>query len=124
LNALMAKVKVRGLSAIDKRTTAAQALLAWRRELIRDLGGEELLSAQRLQLVELIVRTRLYVDSLDAWIMERKSLVLAKRRAVLPVLRERQVLVDSLSRLLAQVGLERKARPMPTASEIMRGGDQ
>jgi len=70
LNALKARVKVRGLTAIDMRTAAAQALLAWRRELIADLGGEQVISAQQRVLIELAARTRLYVDSLDAWIME------------------------------------------------------
>ncbi len=39
LNALKARVKVRGLAAIDKRTAAARALLDWRRELLVDLRG-------------------------------------------------------------------------------------
>jgi hypothetical protein len=38
LTALKARVKVRGLTAIDRRTAAAQALLAWRKELLADLG--------------------------------------------------------------------------------------
>ncbi len=96
LNALKAQVKVRGLQAIDRRTAAAQALVAWRRELLSDLGGEESVSAQQMALVDMAVRTRLYVDSLDAWLMEQESLVNRKRKSVLPVLRERQQLVDSL----------------------------
>src|SRR5262245_30101571 len=38
LPALRAKVKLRGLQAIDKQTAAAQHLLNWRRELIDALG--------------------------------------------------------------------------------------
>jgi len=110
LNALKARVKVRGLTAIDKRTAAAQALLAWRRELVADLGGEEAVSAQQRALVELAVRTRLYVDSLDAWIMEQPSLVNARKRSVHPVLLQRQQLADALARYMTQLGLERKAK--------------
>ena len=84
LNVLKARVKVRGLAAIDMRTAAAQALVAWRRELLSDLGGEESVSAQQMALVDMAVRTRLYVDSLDAWIMEQESLVNRKRKSVLP----------------------------------------
>jgi hypothetical protein len=112
LNALKARVKVRGLTAIDQRTAAAQALLAWRRELLEDLGGEAAVSAQQMALVEAAVRTRLYVDSLDAWIMEHGSLVNARRRGVHPVVRERQQLVDSLARLLSLLGLKRR-KPAP-----------
>jgi len=88
----MARVKIRGLNAIDKRTAAAQPLIAWRGELIADLGGQEACSAAKLALVELAVRTRLYVDSLDAWLLEQRSLISAKKRAVLPVVLQRQQL--------------------------------
>ncbi len=119
LHALKARVKVRGLAAIDMRTTAAQALIAWRSELLTDLGGEEIVSAQQLALVEMATRTRLYVDSLDAWLMEQSSLVNRRKKAVLPVLRERQQLVDSLARILGQLGLERRAKSVPALSEYL-----
>ncbi len=112
LNALKARVKVRGLQAIDRRSAAARGLLAWRKELLADLGGEAAVSAQQMALVELAVRTRLYVDHLDGWLMEQPTLVNSRRRAVLPVLKERQALVDSLVRILGQLGLERKAKPV------------
>ena len=110
LNALKARVKVRGLGAIDERTAAAQALLAWRRELVADLGGEDSISAQQRALVELAARTRLYVDSLDAWIMEQPSLVNARKRAVHPILLQRQQLADALARYMTQLGLERRVK--------------
>ncbi len=119
LNSLKAQVKVRGLQAIDMRTAAARALLAWRNELLTDMGGEESVSAQQMALVDMVVRTRLYVDSLDAWLMEQESLVNWKRKSVLPVLRERQQLVDSLARILGQLGLERKAKPVPALAEYI-----
>jgi hypothetical protein len=109
LRALKARVKVRGLGAIDRRTDAARSLLTWRVELLQDLGGESSVSAPQMALVEAAVRTRLYVDHLDAWLMEQRSLVNAKRRSVHPVLRERQQLVDSLARLLSLLGLERRS---------------
>jgi len=59
LNVLKARVKVRGLAAIDKRTAAARALITWRSELLADLGGAETVSAQQLALVEMAVRTRM-----------------------------------------------------------------
>ena len=34
------------------RTVAAQALVAWRRELLSDLGGEESVSTQQMALVD------------------------------------------------------------------------
>ncbi len=119
LNALKVRVKVQGWHAIDRRTVAGQALLAWRNELLADLGGEDAVSAQELALVELATRTRLYVDSLDAWLMAQPSLVNQRKKAVLPVLRERQQLVDSLGRILGQLGLERRAKRVPTLPEYL-----
>jgi hypothetical protein len=43
--------------------------------------------------------------------------VLKRRRSVLPVLVERQRLADSLARLLAQLGLGRRARPLPSLAD-------
>lgn len=98
---------------------AAQTLLAWKDELLRDLGGKESVSAQKRALVDAAVRTKLYVDHLDAFLMEQPSLVLKRKRAVLPVLRERQQLVDSLSRLLGQLGLERVPKQIPSLTDYL-----
>jgi hypothetical protein len=112
LTALKVAVKVRGLNAIDGRTAAAQGLFAWRRELLAALGGAEHVSPQKIAIVDLCVRTKLYVDHLDAFLMGRESLVNKKKCAIIPALRERQQLADSLARLLTQLGLERVAAPV------------
>ena len=117
LNALKARVKVRGLQAIDSRTVAARGLLDWRQELLADLGGEDAVSAQQRALVDMAVRTRLYIDHADAFLLEQHTLVNRKRRSLIPLVRERQALVDSLTRILGQLGLERKAPPAKTLNE-------
>lgn len=119
LNALKRRVKVRGLEAIDKRTATAKAVLAWRKALVTDLGGEESLSAQQRTVIELAVRTQLYVFHLDAWLSEQRSLVDHKRKAILPVLRERTQLADALSRYLQALGLERKAKDVPDLRSLL-----
>jgi hypothetical protein len=119
LNALKARVKVRGLAAIDGRTVAARALLDWQRHLVTDLGGEAAISAQQRALVEVATRSKLYVDHLDAFLMEQRSLVNARRKAVLPVLRERQTLADSLARILGQLGLERRQAPAKSLQAVI-----
>jgi hypothetical protein len=87
--------------------------MAWRQDLLSALGGQDATSPQEQALVDLVVRTKLYVDSIDAWIMEQPSLVQARRKSILPVLRERQTLADSLARLLGQLGLQRRAKDVP-----------
>ena len=119
LNALRTKVRVRGLQAIDRRTAAARALLTWRDDLVEALGGEDAVSPQQRALVDLAARTKLYVDAVDAWIVEQPSLVLARKRSILPVVRERQALADSLARLLSQLGLDRRAKEVPTLSTYL-----
>jgi len=105
LNALKVRVKVRGLNAIDRRTNEARGLLRRRGGLIASLGGEANVSVQQLAVIDIIIRTMLYVDSLDAWLMGQPSLVNARRRTVLPVLLQRQQMADSLVRHLQTLGL-------------------
>jgi len=119
LSALKAKVKIRGLTAIDQRTVAARGLLDWRGDLIEDLGGPGHVSAAQLALVDVATRTRLYLDHLDAFLMEQNSLINKKRRSVFPVVRERQQLADSLARILAQLGVERRAKPPRDLAEYL-----
>ncbi len=119
LNALKARVKVRGLAAIDRRTAAARALLDWRRELLTDLGGERQVSAAQRALVESAVRTRLYVDHVDAYLMEMSSL-LTRRGQLTPIVAQRQRLVDSLARVLGQLGLERRAKNVTDLTAYVR----
>jgi hypothetical protein len=119
LHTLRARVKVSGLSAVDARTAAAQALISWRKELLTDLGGEENISSQRAALVELAVRTRLFVDHIDAFLLSQPSLVNRKKKSMLPILSERLRLVDCLSNLLSKLGLDRVASPMPSLAEYV-----
>lgn len=112
LNALKARVKVRGLTSIDRRTTEARMLLSRRGGLIAALGGESNISVQQLAVIDISVRTMLYVDSLDAWLMEQPSLINKRNRTVLPVLLQRQQLADSLVRHLQALGLGKVARDM------------
>jgi len=102
---------VRGLQALDRRTAAARDLVEWRSELLADLGGQGAISAQQMALVEMAVRTRLFIDHADAWLLEQGSLVNARKRSLIPLVRERQTLVDSLTRILGQLGLERRVKP-------------
>jgi len=120
LRALKGRVLVRGLRDIDMRTSAARALSSWRRQLLADLGGEEHVSAAQAALVEMATRTRLLIDSADAWLLAQDSIVLKRRGTLLPAVRERQTLVDSLARLLSALGLERRSRPVQDLREFLQ----
>lgn len=106
---------LKGARTIDKRTRVGKALAAWRADLIRDLGGAPALSTQQLALVELAVRTKLILDSIDTWLLSQPTLINKRSRSVLPVVRERTQLADSLARTLNQLGLARVAADEPTS---------
>ena len=93
---------------IDKRTVTGRALAKWRNDLIADLGGD--ISTQQSALVDLAVKSKLILDSIDAWLLIQPSLVNARKKSLLPVVRERQALADGLARYLAQLGLHRQQR--------------
>lgn len=101
-------IQLRGLAALDQRSHTARALLDWRRDLLTDLGGKEQVTAAQYALVEMAARTKLFIDHLDAWLLARPQLVIYRKRSAFPVLIQRQHLVDSLVRILSQLGLERK----------------
>ncbi len=109
LTVLRHAVRKLGGRVIDRRTSLGRALARWRAELIDDLGGRDAISTQQAAVVELAVTTKLLLDSIDAWLLTQPSLVNVRKRALLPVVRERTQLADALARYLGQLGLERRA---------------
>ncbi len=119
LRRLKAAVKALGSRAIDGRTTLGKALGQWRTELIADLGGPDAVSVQEQAIVDLAVKTKLLLDSIDAWLLVQPSLIDKRRRGVLPVVLQRQHLADALARYLAQLGLKRRAKPAPALGDYL-----
>jgi len=126
LTTLKRAVKDLGGRLIDRRTRLGRALAHWRAELLNDLGGQETVSTQEMAIVDLAVKTKLMLDSIDTWLLTQPSLVNARKRTLLPVVRERTQLSDALSRYLSQLGLKRRAKPTRTLHEYLaarEGGD-
>ena len=80
LTRLKHAVNTLGNRAIDRRTTIGRALAAWRAELLTDLGGIEAVSTQELPLIEEAVKTKLILDSVDAWLLLQATLITRRRR--------------------------------------------
>jgi hypothetical protein len=59
------------------------------------------------------VRTKLLIDSVDAYVLAMPSPVNRQRRCLHPVVRERQSLVTQLQSILRDLGLERRSRNVP-----------
>ena len=119
LSTLKRAVKTLGARAIDARTKVGRALLQWRDDLVADLGGPEAVSTQQVAIVDLAVRTKLLLHSIDNWLLTQPSLINARKKSLLPAVRERQALADGLARYLAQLGLERRANPVPTLAQYV-----
>ena len=60
--------------------------------------------------MELCIKNKLLLDSVDAWLLTQRTLVNARKKCLLPVVRERQQLADSLAKYLSLLGLKRVAR--------------
>ena len=119
LKGLIKAVNARGLSGIDRRLSASRAVMAWRADLLNDLGGEDNCSTQQKTIVELASRSVLFLNHIDAFLLETPSLINRKAKKILPILLQRQTLCDSLLRQLTALGLQRQAKRLPTLAEYL-----
>jgi hypothetical protein len=76
--------------------------------LIADLGGEDNVSVQQSALIDLTVKSKLLLDSIDAWLLTQPTLINKRKKALLPVVLQRQQLADGFARYLSQLGLDTK----------------
>jgi hypothetical protein len=101
-----------GSYVLDGRSRVSQALDELHTALVNDLGGPEAISKQQDIIIGLALRTHLLLESLDAFIFTMSSPVNKRKRSLYPVVRERQHLADSLAKYMAQLGLEKRAKPV------------
>lgn len=118
MHALDRTLRVLGSRALDGRCAVSRQLVAWRADLVRDVGGDP--STQQTALIDLCTRQRLLVESIDAWLLTQQ-LIDEDHRELIPVLRQRQALADGLARYLAQLGLERRVRDADDVDVILAG---
>jgi hypothetical protein len=86
-------------------------MVAFRDELVAALGGDDGLSPQRRSSWTLTARVALFLDHIDAWLTEQKSLVNHRPLGPpSPALVQRQSLPDHLARLLDRLGLDESPR--------------
>jgi hypothetical protein len=115
------EVADRGRKVIDKRTKLGRELMRWRDQILTDLGGAEQLSTQQICIVDICVRQKMLLDSLDSWLLRLPSIVDKRRRQLIPAVGQRQVLADGLARYLGTLGLARVAKQVPRLSDYLTG---
>ena len=84
LYTLRKAVALPGSRCIDRRTGVGRALAEWRGELIDALGGDGQVSPQQETIIDLAVRSKLILDSIDAWLLQQPSLGRKKYRVLAP----------------------------------------
>ena len=100
---------------------AGKALAQWRQDLIRDLGGD--VSTQQDAIMSLAVKTKLILDSIDVWLLQQDTLIIKRKKSIIPAVTQRQVLADALSRYMGQLGLARRTK-LTSLSEILARDDK
>ena len=99
-----------GARALDGRSSLGYALRRWRKDLVADLGGEDAISTQQAALVDLAVKSKLILDSIDAWLLVQPSLINKQKKTLMPVVIQRQQLADGLAKYMSILGLERRVK--------------
>ena len=120
LYALKKAVSVLGGRVIDRRYRVGKELAKWHDDLCADLGGD--ISTQQAALVDLAVKSKLLLDSIDVWLLAQPSLVNARKKSLLPVVIQRQQLADGLARYLQALGLHRRVKEQ-TLADILGEDD-
>jgi hypothetical protein len=99
-----------GTTKLDQRSAVAIGVKRFMGDVVRDLGGDP--SAQQLAVLEVAARTKIMLDAVDDWLLRQPSLLVVKKRSLIPALAQRQQLADSFTRHMQALGLERKAKPV------------
>lgn len=116
--AAKAALSKRGLSALDGRSAIARAVRAWQQAVAADLGGEAMLSQQQRTLLDVAAQDVVLLQVADSWLREHSGAVINKRRrAFVPLVEQRLRVAAHLAGLLKDLGLDRKAKPVPTLQE-------
>jgi hypothetical protein len=126
LTPLIKAFKNRRMGALDRRTSLAKATAKLRSELVGDCGGTEALSVQQDKIVDEFIKRFVMLESIDAWIFTQPSLINRRTRALYPIIVQRQTIADGMIRCLDRLGLERKAKQIPSLQDYLsqNGGNQ
>ena len=76
-----------------------------------------------MAIIDLAVKSKLLLDSIDAWLLTQPSLVNARKKSLLPVVSQRQQLADGFMRCLVRLELERKTKQLTLQELLEQDGD-
>ena len=73
-------------------------------------------------MVDLAGRSKLLLDSVDAYLLTCKSIINKRRKTVIPVLLQREQIAEALARRLIALGLEKRTRQLSLADALAQRG--
>lgn len=115
--ALKHRLKVRGLKALDQRTSLARSAREWRERVASDLGGD--LSTQEQTLLDMAGAAWVLLGVIDARIASDPSAVVNwRKRSVIPLVKERTAIASHLKELLVTLGLKRRVREVALSNYV------
>lgn len=106
--------------AYNGRSAEGRYVADQRENLIGDLGGYDHVSTQQAWLADEAAFLRLELAYIRTW-LATQSPINKRKRAAHPILRDYTALVKSLTAVLGQLGLERKAGEVPDLTEYLAG---
>jgi hypothetical protein len=101
---------------ISKKNGIGPEIVSQAEQICSDAGGKESLSELKRQLINRYVITELLIQSVDHWLLQQPSLIKSKR-AIFPIVNERNRLVQTSLQLAQAIGIERKPRPTQSLEE-------
>jgi len=115
------QLNLRSFDELDKRKRTVRQLLAVRDDLINELGGAEHVTMQERIIIDNVARDVALRDTIDAYVFGLDSILkgYGKSKVGVPILKERDAIVKRLLAGLTALGLERRARPITSATDLV-----
>jgi hypothetical protein len=89
-------------------------------ELLNHCGGEQFVSTIGRRIIQRVVFTEYQLDCLDLYLVGLGPRIVNRRnRTLIPIVRERDALVSTLTKLYDQIGLDPRKTPVPTLAQYM-----
>jgi hypothetical protein len=104
---------------LDGRSALAQAMSAYKADLVSSLGGEGNLSAQELTVVEICAKDWLILQSIDSYILQAGTFN-RRKKSCYSITTQRMQIADSLIRRLQALGLARRSKPCQTLNQLLQ----
>ena len=125
LHSLQAAIREVGAQPLDGRSAISRALQQYKAELIEDLGAD--LTTAQMTLVDLAAQKKLMLDTAMAWIAQNLPVVVSEGDVrFVSLVREAELISMNLARILGQLGIQRRTKPVGTLAEYLeiRGGEE